>query len=38
MPGPVTKRLMDLFAEVVGVDYVAQYLKHLSDTPPDAGF
>ena len=38
VPGPVTKRLMDLFAEVVGVDYVAQYLKHLSDTPPDAGF
>ena len=29
IPGPVTKRLMDGFAEKVGCDYVAQYLRHL---------
>ena len=29
VPGPVTKRLMEGFAETVGCDYVAQYLGHL---------
>ncbi len=29
IPGPITKRLMDGFAEKVGCDYVAQYLRHL---------
>lgn len=30
IPGPVTKRLIDAFSEEVGVDFTAQYLKHLS--------
>ena len=29
VPGPVTRRLMDAFSDVVGMDYVAQYLAHL---------
>ena len=29
IPGPITKRLMDGFAEKVGCDYAAQYLRHL---------
>ena len=29
VPGPITKRLMDGFAEKVGCDYVAQYLRRL---------
>lgn len=29
VPGPVTRRLMDAFSELVRCDYVAQYLKHL---------
>ena len=28
-PGPVTRRLMDAFSDLVGMDYVAQYLAHL---------
>lgn len=27
IPGPVTKRIMDAFADLVGMDYVAQYLQ-----------
>jgi branched-chain amino acid aminotransferase len=30
VPGPVTKRLMDAYSEMVGCDYVAQYLAHLN--------
>jgi branched-chain amino acid aminotransferase len=30
VPGPVTKRLIDAYAEMVGCDFVAQYLKHLN--------
>ena len=29
VPGPVTQRLIDAFAEEVGLDYVGQYLSHL---------
>ncbi len=36
VPGPVTKRLMDAFSELVGMDYVAQYLAHLSPTAGQA--
>src|SRR5262249_3573821 len=28
-PGPVTKRLIDAYAKLVGCDFVAQYLRHL---------
>ncbi|MEX2650049.1 MAG: aminotransferase class IV [Alphaproteobacteria bacterium] len=30
VPGPLTKRLSDAYAKLVGVDFVAQYLRHLS--------
>ena len=30
VPGPVTKRLMDAYSEMVGCDFVAQYLAHLN--------
>ena len=29
VPGPVTDRLMGAFSDLVGMDYVAQYLAHL---------
>ncbi len=29
VPGPVTRRLTDAFGELVGCDFVAQYLRHL---------
>ena len=29
VPGPVTDRLMGAFSDLVGIDYVAQYLAHL---------
>ncbi|MGH7063748.1 MAG: aminotransferase class IV, partial [Stellaceae bacterium] len=29
VPGPVTRRLTDAFRELVGCDFVAQYLRHL---------
>ena len=29
IPGPVTERLMTLYCELIGFDFVAQYLKHL---------
>ena len=38
VPGPVTRRLMDRFVDLVGIDYVAQYLRHLSDESADASF
>lgn len=38
VPGPVTRRLMDSFTDLVGVDYVAQYLKHAGDAVADASF
>ena len=28
-PGPITQRLMSAFSDLVGMDYVAQYLQHL---------
>ena len=30
VPGPVTQRLMSAFADLAGMDYVDQYLSHLS--------
>ena len=30
VPGPITERLMSAFSDVVGMDYVDQYLSHLS--------
>lgn len=30
-PGPVTKRLTEVYAERVGCDFAAQYLRHLED-------
>ncbi|MEQ8652145.1 MAG: aminotransferase class IV [Kiloniellales bacterium] len=36
-PGPVTKRLMDAFAELAGMDYVGQYLRFLTNAPPNTG-
>ncbi len=30
IPGPVTQRLIDAYAKLVGCDFVAQYLRHLS--------
>ena len=30
VPGPVTQRLMSAFSDLAGMDYVAQYLSHLS--------
>lgn len=36
--GPVTKRIMGLFADLVGMDYVDQYLTHLRDGPSRTGF
>jgi hypothetical protein len=29
VPGPVTKRLIDAYAELVGLDFVAQYTRNL---------
>lgn len=37
VPGPVTQRIMDGFAQVAGMDYVAQYLNFLSDSVPGTG-
>jgi branched-chain amino acid aminotransferase len=31
VPGPITKRLTDAYIDLVDCDFVAQYLKHLSD-------
>ena len=36
-PGPITKRIMDAFAEEVGFDYVGQYLKFLGTGPATTG-
>ncbi len=36
--GPVTKRIMSLFADLVGMDYAAQYLSFLRDGPTRTGF
>lgn len=30
VPGPMTKQLMGAFSDLVGVDFVEQYLSHLS--------
>jgi len=37
VPGPVTKRLMGAFSDLVGMDYVGQYLNHLSNAPASTG-
>jgi len=37
-PGPVTERLMAAFSEMIGMDYVAQYLDHLSGQERGTGF
>ena len=31
VPGPVTRRLMDAYAELVDYDWMGQYLKRLED-------
>ncbi len=36
-PGPVTQKLTDAFKARVGMDYVNQYLHHLTDGPADTG-
>ncbi len=36
-PGPVTKRIMDAFSELVGMDYVGQYLRFLTNEGPSTG-
>ena len=36
-PGPVTERLIEAFKNRVGMDYIAQYLQHLTDGPADTG-
>ncbi len=38
VPGPLTGRLMGLFKDMVGTDFVAQYLKHAGDTDANASF
>lgn len=35
VPGPLSARLSDAYKELVGLDFVAQYLRHL-DSPPGA--
>jgi len=37
IPGPITKRIMDSFADTVGMDFVGQYLRFLQDGPASAG-
>ncbi len=37
VPGPVTARLMQAFADHVGFDFAAQYLRFLSDDPVSTG-
>jgi len=37
VPGPVTARIMAAFSELVGMDYVAQYLQFASNGPVSAG-
>lgn len=37
VPGPATKRIMAAFADLVGMDYVGQYLAHLSNAPASSG-
>lgn len=36
-PGPVTRRIMEGFADLVGMDYVGQYLKFLSGQTAGTG-
>lgn len=36
-PGPITKRLMQAFSELAGMDYAGQYLRFLSNAPPNTG-
>lgn len=38
LAGPMTKRIMQLTAEAVGLDFAAQYLSHLRDGPAATGF
>lgn len=38
IPGPTTKRIMTAFSELVGMDYVEQYLRFLSNTQGGTGF
>jgi branched-chain amino acid aminotransferase len=38
LAGPVTKRIMQLVADAVGLDFAAQYLAHLRDGPAATGF
>ena len=37
IPGPITKRVMDSFEDIVGMDFVGQYLRFLQDGPASTG-
>ena len=37
VPGPVTKRIMDAFCDLVGFDYVAQYLSFINESDGSTG-
>ncbi len=37
VPGPVTRRLMEAFSDLVGMDYAGQYLRFLTNEPPSTG-
>jgi branched-chain amino acid aminotransferase len=37
VPGPVTRRIMDAFSELVGMDYVAQYMQFAGGSGARAG-
>ncbi len=37
VPGPVTERIMKAFSDLVGFDYVGQYLKFLGTAPTGTG-
>ncbi len=36
-PGPVTRRLMEAFSELVGMDHAGQYLRFLTNASPSTG-
>ena len=37
LPGPLTRRLLDAWRNMIGVDFVQRALDHLPDIPPSAG-
>ena len=36
IPGPITRRLQEAFSNLVGMDVVAQYLRHAPERAPEA--